>query len=68
MGMDGQDEQDTGLKHEQISKSIIGCAFEVINEIFIPIFYPVYPVYPCSISLRGEKDFYIRVNPLFGDV
>ena len=31
--MDRQDEQDTGLMHESITKSIIGCAFEVINEL-----------------------------------
>jgi GxxExxY protein len=31
--MDKQDGQDTGLKHEQITKSVIGCAFEVINEL-----------------------------------
>lgn len=31
--MDKQDEQDTGLKHEDITKIIIGCAFEVINEL-----------------------------------
>jgi len=31
--MDKQDLQDAGLKHEQITKSVIGCAFEVINEL-----------------------------------
>ena len=31
--MDKQDGQDSGLKHEQITKSVIGCAFEVINEL-----------------------------------
>lgn len=31
--MDGQDEQDKGLKHELITKSVIGCAFEVIKEL-----------------------------------
>ena len=33
MNMDKQDEQVTELKHEQITKSVIGCAFEVINEL-----------------------------------
>ncbi len=33
MNMDIQDEQDTGLKYEQITKSVIGCAFEVTNEL-----------------------------------
>ena len=31
--MDKQDKQDTGLKYEDITKIIIGCAFEVINEL-----------------------------------
>jgi len=31
--MDKQDERNTGLKHEDITKIIIGCAFEVINEL-----------------------------------
>jgi GxxExxY protein len=31
--MDEQDSQDTGLKHGVITRSVIGCAFEVINEL-----------------------------------
>jgi GxxExxY protein len=31
--MDEQDGQDSGLKHERITKVVIGCAFEVINEL-----------------------------------
>ncbi|MBI4384149.1 MAG: GxxExxY protein [Nitrospinae bacterium] len=31
--MDRQDGQDTGLKHERITQGVIGCAFEVINEL-----------------------------------
>ena len=31
--MDLQDGQDTGLKYEEITKAVIGCAFEVINEL-----------------------------------
>jgi len=31
--MDGQDKQDMRLKHEQITRAVIGCAFEVINEL-----------------------------------
>ncbi|RPI61333.1 MAG: GxxExxY protein, partial [Planctomycetaceae bacterium] len=27
------DRQDIGLKHEETTKAIIGCAFEVINEL-----------------------------------
>jgi len=33
MNMDEQDRRDTVLKHEQITKNVIGCAFEVINEL-----------------------------------
>ncbi len=31
--MDLQDGQDKNLKHEEITKAVIGCAFEVINEL-----------------------------------
>ena len=31
--MDGQDGQAERLKHEQITQRVIGCAFEVINEL-----------------------------------
>lgn len=31
--MDEQDKQDKGLKYGEITKSVIGCAFEVINEL-----------------------------------
>ena len=31
--MDVRDRQDTALKHEQITASVIGCAFEVANEL-----------------------------------
>lgn len=31
--MDFQDRQDKGLKHEELTKAVIGCAFEVINEL-----------------------------------
>ena len=31
--MDRQDQQDKRIKHEEITKVIIGCAFEVINEL-----------------------------------
>jgi len=33
MNIDTQDEQDRALKHEQITRAVIGCAFEVINEL-----------------------------------
>lgn len=31
--MDTQDRQDKGLKHQEITKTVIGCAFEVVNEL-----------------------------------
>ena len=31
--MDLQDAQDKALQHEEVTKAIIGCAFEVINEL-----------------------------------
>jgi len=30
---DGQDGQDKALKHQEITRAVIGCAFEVINEL-----------------------------------
>ena len=40
--MDGQDLQDKRLRHEQITSDIIGCAFEVINELGIGFLESVY--------------------------
>jgi GxxExxY protein len=31
--MDKQDGQDVGLKYQEITREVIGCAFEVINEL-----------------------------------
>ncbi len=31
--MDLQDRQDKGLKYDEITQTVIGCAFEVINEL-----------------------------------
>lgn len=68
--MDRQDEQDTALKHEQITKSVIGCAFEVINELGAGFLESVYEKalflalrqkglsaisqYPAKVIFRGE--------------
>jgi GxxExxY protein len=40
--MDEQDGQDKELKYELITKSLIGCAFEVINELGADILESVY--------------------------
>ncbi|MFH0939891.1 MAG: GxxExxY protein [Planctomycetota bacterium] len=68
--MDVQDVQDRGLKHEQITKSVIGCAFEVINELGAGFLESVYekalllaliqkgmsaiPQHPIKVMFRGE--------------
>ena len=31
--MDLQDGQDKGLKHEELTRAVIGCAIEVIDEL-----------------------------------
>jgi GxxExxY protein len=33
MNMDKKDERDKKMKHEELTETIIGCAFEVINEL-----------------------------------
>ncbi len=69
--MDAQDANDKGLKHEQITKSVIGCAFEVINELGAGFLESVYqnalllalrqkglsvtPQRPISVVFRGES-------------
>lgn len=68
--MDKQDGQDLGLKYEEITKSVIGCAFEVINELgtgFLESVYekalllalrqkglPVTSQHPVKVMFRGE--------------
>ena len=65
-----QDGQDTVLKYEQITKSVIGCAFEVINELGAGFLESVYEEalllalrqkglsaksqYPVKVMFRGE--------------
>ena len=68
--MDKQDGQDEGLKHEQITRSVIGCAFAVINELGAGFLESVYEKalllvlrqkglsaisqYPVKVMFRGE--------------
>jgi hypothetical protein len=40
--MDVQDGQDEELRHEAITRAIIGCAFEVINELGVGFLESVY--------------------------
>lgn len=51
--MDLQDGQDGGLKHEEITKTIIGCAFEVINELGAGFLESVYEK-ALLLALRQE--------------
>lgn len=51
--MDLQDGQDEGLKHEEITKTIIGCAFEVINELGAGFLESVYEK-ALLLALRQE--------------
>jgi GxxExxY protein len=69
---DGQDARDmgTGLKHDLITRDIIGCAFEVINELGVGFLESVYEKalllalrqkglsamcqHPVSVMFRGE--------------
>ena len=69
--MDKHDGQDTELKHELITKTVIGCAFEVINELGAGFLESVYeralllalrqkglsvtPQRPVSVMFRGES-------------
>ncbi len=68
--MDRQDGQDKVLKHEKITKNVIGCAFEVIKELGAGFLESVYEKalllllrqkglsaisqYPIKVMFRGE--------------
>ncbi len=68
--MDKQDRQDIGLKYEQITNGVIGCAFEVINELGAGFLESVYEnallwalqqkglsaisQYPIKVTFRGH--------------
>jgi GxxExxY protein len=69
--MDKHDGQDAELKHELVTKTVIGCAFEVINELGAGFLESVYqnamllalrqkglsvmPQRPINVMFRGES-------------
>ena len=77
--MDEQDSQDAGDSHRDITKDIIGCAFDVINELgsgFVESVYEhalvialrekgwsVTAQHPISVLFRGQ-----RVGEFFADI
>lgn len=61
--MDKQDGQDSGLKHEQITKSVIGCAFEVINELGAGFLESVYEK-ALLLALRQKGLLAISQHPV----
>ncbi len=79
MNMDIQDEQDGTMKHAEITKAIIGCAFEVANELGSGFLESVYEKamllalrqkgltaifqYPIRVLFRGES-----VGDFFADL
>jgi GxxExxY protein len=63
--MDERDGQDRGLKYEQITRAVIGCAFEVINELgagFLESVYEKALLWRCDkrlvsvVSTSGQGD------------
>jgi len=79
MNMDVQDKQDVSLKHEAITSVIIGCAFDVINELGTGFLESVYEKamllalhqkglsavaqHPIKVLFRGEC-----VGDFYGDL
>jgi GxxExxY protein len=63
MNMDGQDGQDGGMKHAEITKVIIGCAFEVINELGAGFLESVYEK-ALLLALRQEGLSAVSQHPV----
>ena len=61
--MDKQDGQDGVLKHEDITKSVIGCAFEVINELGAGFLESVYEK-ALLLALRQKGLLAIAQHPV----
>ena len=61
--MDRQDGQDTGLKHGQITRKVIGCAFAVINELGAGFLESVYEK-ALLLALREEGLSAVAQHPI----
>lgn len=61
--MDLQDGQDQKLKHEEITKAVIGCAFEVINELGAGFLESVYEK-ALLLALRQKGLAVIAQHPI----
>lgn len=61
--MDIQDDQDKSLKYEQITKAIIGCTFDVINELGAGFLESVYEK-ALLIALRQKGFSAIAQHPI----
>ena len=57
------DKQDTGLKHGQITRSVIGCAFAVINELGTGFLESVYEK-ALLLALRQEGFSAVAQHPI----
>jgi len=61
--MDRQDGQDTGLRHERITRCVIGCAFEVIHELGVGFLESVYEK-ALVLALRQKGLLAISQHPV----
>ena len=61
--MDEQNGQDTGLKHGQITRKVIGCAFAVINELGAGFLESVYEK-ALLLALREEGLSAVAQHPI----
>lgn len=61
--MDEQNRQTTALKHEEITQAVIGCAFEVINELGAGFLESVYER-ALALALRHRGFSTIAQHPI----
>ncbi len=61
--MDEQDSQDKRLLHERVTRDIIGCAFEVVNELGIGFLESVYEK-ALLVAIRQRGHIAISQHPM----